>query len=133
MLPLISSICAIDKPAASAAPTIAPADVPAMQSMGTFSSSSTRNAPKCAKARAAPPESARPTRGLAILLDPNIFVLPGMINFKRPAFASTRGESFVDALRFLEERRAPQVYRAREIIMYGDDKSSSISYSLAQR
>ncbi len=50
-------------PVAKAAPTIEPMLVPAMQSIGTRSSSSTLSTPTCAAPRAPPPESTRQILG----------------------------------------------------------------------
>src|SRR5919205_1453044 len=58
--PLISSS---DMPEAYAPPTIEPAEVPAMQSMGMSFSINARNTPTWAMPRAAPPERASPILG----------------------------------------------------------------------
>jgi hypothetical protein len=59
-----TSISATGSPAAKYAPTIAPALVPTTRSGRKPSRSSTRSTPRCANARAAPPESTSATRGL---------------------------------------------------------------------
>src|SRR5712692_1985031 len=67
----MSSICEIVRPEAYKPPIRAPADAPAIASIGIAFSSNARSTPTCAIPRAAPPESARPTRGrsnLGILL-----------------------------------------------------------------
>src|ERR1051325_333593 len=56
-------IASIDRPAANAPPTIEPAEVPAMQSIGMSFSSNARNTPTWAMPRAAPPDNASPIRG----------------------------------------------------------------------
>ena len=61
--PSVRSISATVTPDAKAPPTIEPMLVPATQSMGTRSSSSTLSTPTCAAPRAPPPESTRQTRG----------------------------------------------------------------------
>jgi hypothetical protein len=59
------SSSAAESPVAYAAPTIDPIDVPAMQSIGTRSSSSTLMTPMCAAPLAPPPPRTRPMRGRA--------------------------------------------------------------------